>query len=89
MKRTLPLLATFVLAGCDHYVDLTPRSFDQGRMPRAQFLADNAKCEESAEAVRRAGGNGDPHGIYNSHYRGCMLAKGYTLVAPNTFDAKG
>jgi hypothetical protein len=80
-------LAAILLAGCEHYVDLTPDSFIQGNAPRAQFLRDNATCQDKAVSRRiAAGGNGDPHGIYNRAYRSCMKTAGYNAAGPTGFD---
>ncbi len=85
MRHAVLALAAIVLAGCDHYVDLTPGSFVQGNAGRDRFLHDNLHCQGDADARRQVSGNGDPHGIYNDIYSQCMRQLGYSLEAPEGF----
>ena len=79
-------VAAFLLAGCEHYIDMSARSFNRGAASQDQFAKDNAGCQQKAMAAReQAGGNGDPHGIYNAAYRACMEGIGYHPSAPSGF----
>ncbi len=85
MRFAVLVVVAIVLAGCDHYVDLTPESFVQGNASHDRFLHDNLRCQGEADARRRVSGNGDPHGIYNDVYSQCMRRLGYGLEAPESF----
>jgi len=76
----------FLLAGCEHYVDLDQDDFLRGNAPPQQFAHDNAACQDRAMiAQASAGGNGDPHGFYNREYRACMQRLGYHPASPVGF----
>jgi hypothetical protein len=75
-----------LLAGCEHYVDLTEDDFLPGNAAPQQFAHDNTACQDRATiAQTTAGGNGDPHGIYNREYRDCMQRLGYHPRSPLGF----
>ena len=75
-----------MLAGCEHYIDLTADDFRPGKASPQQFARDNATCQDKgAVAQSEAGGNGDPHGYYNRAYRACMSGLGYRPTSPVGF----
>jgi hypothetical protein len=77
-----------LLAGCEHYVDLTQNDFLPGKASPSQFSRDSATCQDRAVSARvSAGGNGDPHGIYNREYRACMQRLGYHPASPVGFGS--
>lgn len=80
-------LTATLLAGCEHYLDLHSTDFHPGATAPDRFAKDNDGCRNKAVQVQaQAGGNGDPHGIYNRVYRSCMEALAYRPVNPNGFD---
>ncbi len=87
MKRLVVVLVLASLAGCEHYVDLRPKDFHPGATAPQKFAQDNTSCQNKAVQLQaQAGGNGDPHGIYNRSYKACMERIGYRPVNPMTFD---
>ena len=81
-------ISLLLLAGCEHYIDLTQGDFLRGHASPQQFARDNTTCEDRATFAQvSAGGNGDPHGIYNRVYRPCMERLGYHPRSPLGFGA--
>jgi hypothetical protein len=88
MRAFAIVTCLLLLAGCEHYVDLNEGDFLRGRASPEQFAHDNASCQEKAMiAQSTAGGNGDPHGIYNRAYRACMQKLGYHPSSPVGFGS--
>jgi hypothetical protein len=88
MRIFAVVTSLLLLAGCEHYVDLNDSDFLRGNASPQQFSRDNATCQDKAAITQSmAGGNGDPHGIYNRAYRACMQGLGYHPVSPVGFGS--
>ena len=88
MKRIAVGFCLLLLAGCEHYIDLTQGDFLRGSASPQQFSRDAATCQDRARSAQvTAGGNGDPHGIYNREFRACMQRLGYHPTSPVGFGA--
>jgi len=80
----LPMLAApallFVI-GCATFAARTADGYEQGPVPRPQFVRDNEACARQAEIDQRRfgiGGDMDPsHATFNRMYDACMRASGY------------
>ena len=51
--------------------------FDRGNVPTVQFQRDNYECQTKAVIQQNETGGGDPRGVYNDAYAGCMTKRGY------------
>ena len=71
------LAAQFCLSGCTHYFYLTADDFHHGRASDIQFQRDNSHCQTAATVRQNQVGGGDPRGVYNRAYAGCMKKFGH------------
>lgn len=69
--------ASFCLSCCTHYVYVTADDFHRGSTSDIQFQRDDARCQALGTVRQNQVGGGDPRGVYNRAYAGCMEKLGH------------